>query len=169
MPTTRRRRATPPSKSNSRGWRAGLPGASRRSCSAPTSSRARWKPRCARPASAITSIGGQSYFDRREIKDFLAYLKTFINPHDDISLLRIANVPARGLSEVTMERLLAASQERGCPVFDAMRHPDVLAGFVPKTRAARGRFRGVDRAASGRVARGRAFTEAMGGEFRAGD
>jgi superfamily I DNA/RNA helicase len=81
-------------------------------------------------------IGGQSYFDRREIKDFLAFLKTFINPRDDISLLRIANVPARGLSELTMERLLAASQERGCPVFDALCHPGVMSGFVPKTRAA---------------------------------
>ena len=62
-------------------------------------------------------IGGQSYFDRREIKDFLAYLKALVNPRDDISLLRIANVPPRGLSDVTMERLLAASQERNCPVF----------------------------------------------------
>ena len=79
-------------------------------------------------------IGGQSYFDRREIKDFLAYLKTFLNPHDDVSLLRIANVPARGLSDVTMERLLAASQERHCSVFTAMRHTDVQASFQTKTR-----------------------------------
>ncbi len=79
-------------------------------------------------------IGGQSYFDRREIKDFLAYLKMFVNPHDDISLLRIANVPARGLSEGTMQKLLAASQERHASVFSVMRHTDVLNLFAPKTR-----------------------------------
>ena len=79
-------------------------------------------------------IGGQSIFDRREIRDTLAYLKMFINPHDDISLLRIANVPARGLSDVTMERLLGASQERNCSVFSAMRHTDVQASFTTKTR-----------------------------------
>jgi DNA helicase II / ATP-dependent DNA helicase PcrA len=81
-------------------------------------------------------IGGQSYFDRREIRDVLAYLKTFVNPHDDVSFLRIANVPARGLSDVTMERLLAASQERHCSVFAAMKHTDVQASFTSKTREA---------------------------------
>ncbi|MEY2408461.1 MAG: hypothetical protein QOF48_1131 [Verrucomicrobiota bacterium] len=78
-------------------------------------------------------IGGQSYFDRREVRDLIAYLKILINPHDDISLLRIANVPARGLSDVTMERLLAASQERACSVYSAMRHTDVQAGFQQRT------------------------------------
>jgi DNA helicase II / ATP-dependent DNA helicase PcrA len=79
-------------------------------------------------------IGGQSYFDRREVRDLLAYLKMFVNPHDDVSLLRIANVPARGLSDVTMERLLGASQERHCSVFSAMRHTDVQEQLAPKTR-----------------------------------
>ncbi len=85
-------------------------------------------------------IGGQSIFDRREIRDTLAYLKMFVNPHDDISLLRIANVPARGLSDVTMERLLGASQERNCSVFSAMRHTDVQAMFTTKTRESIGEF-----------------------------
>jgi len=79
-------------------------------------------------------IGGQSFFDRREIKDFLAYLKTFINPHDDISLLRIANTPARGLSDVTMERLLAASHERKCSVYSAMKNPLVTTTLQTRTR-----------------------------------
>jgi len=81
-------------------------------------------------------IGGQSFFDRREIRDFLAYLKTFLNPHDDVAMLRIANTPARGLSDVTMERLLAASQERKCSVFAAMRHTDVQDGFQARTAGA---------------------------------
>ena len=79
-------------------------------------------------------IGGQSFFDRREIRDFLAYLKMFINPHDDISLLRIANTPARGLSDVTMERLLAASQERESSVFAAMKNPLVQVEFQKRTQ-----------------------------------
>src|ERR1044071_8907894 len=81
-------------------------------------------------------IGGQSFFDRREIKDFVAYLKAFVNPNDDISLLRIANVPARGLTDVTMERLLAASQERKCSVFSAMKNPLVQAMFQTRTQEA---------------------------------
>jgi superfamily I DNA/RNA helicase len=58
----------------------------------------------------------------------------FINPHDDISLLRIANTPARGLSDVTMERLLAASQERHCSVFAAMKNPLVQVEFQKRTQ-----------------------------------
>jgi superfamily I DNA/RNA helicase len=51
-----------------------------------------------------------------------------------VSLLRIANVPARGLSDATMEKLLGASQERHCSVFAAMRHTDVQDGLPARTR-----------------------------------
>lgn len=81
-------------------------------------------------------IGGQSYFDRKEIKDFLAYLKLFLNPADEISLTRIANVPARGISEATLEKLLSISHQRAEPVFRSMQSPEVLAAFPAKTAQA---------------------------------
>jgi superfamily I DNA/RNA helicase len=79
-------------------------------------------------------IGGQSFFDRREVRDFLAYLKMFLNPNDDVSLLRVANVPARGLSDSIMERLLGASHERRCSVFEVMKNPALTATFQAKAR-----------------------------------
>jgi superfamily I DNA/RNA helicase len=59
-----------------------------------------------------------------------------VNPHDEVSLLRIVNVPARGLSDVTMERLLSHSQERSCSVYAAMKHTDVLDAFLSRARDA---------------------------------
>jgi superfamily I DNA/RNA helicase len=85
-------------------------------------------------------VGAQSFFDRREVRDFLAYLKLFLNPNDDVSLLRIANVPARGLSDTTMERLLGASQERKCSVFQAMSNVAVRTTFQPAARVSIERF-----------------------------
>jgi len=63
-------------------------------------------------------------------------MKTLVNPNDDASLLRIANVPARGLSDVTRERLLAASSERSCSVWRAMKNDLVIHEFQPRTRKA---------------------------------
>ena len=85
-------------------------------------------------------IGGQSFFDRREVRDFLAYLKVLVNPNDDVSLLRIANVPARGLSDVTMERLLGASHKRKCSVFAVMKNPAVTTTLQARTRECVERF-----------------------------
>ena len=78
-------------------------------------------------------VGGQSFFDRREIRDFVSYLKLFLNPDDDTGLLRIANMPARGLSNVTMETLLGLSQERGCSVFAVMRDEALLGQLRRRT------------------------------------
>ncbi len=57
-------------------------------------------------------IGGRSFFDRREIKDVLAYLAVLVNTADDINLLRIINTPPRGLSDAMVENATLASQER---------------------------------------------------------
>ena len=78
-------------------------------------------------------VGGQSFFDRKEIRDFVSYLKLFLNPDDDTGLLRIANVPSRGLSNATMEKLLRLSQERSCSVFTVMRNREALGEFRERT------------------------------------
>ncbi len=65
-------------------------------------------------------IGGRSFFDRREIKDVMAYLAILVNPGDDINLLRIINTPPRGLSDVIVENATLASQERKESVYKTL-------------------------------------------------
>jgi DNA helicase II / ATP-dependent DNA helicase PcrA len=81
-------------------------------------------------------VGGQSFFDRREIRDFISFLRMLANPHDDQALLRIANVPARGLGDDTMEKIVAASHQRGASVYSTFRHTDVLGALKPQARRA---------------------------------
>src|SRR5207302_5570624 len=62
-------------------------------------------------------VGGKSFFDRREVKDLLAYAGCLVNPDDDVSLLRIINTPARGISERTIEQALELSIQKKCSLF----------------------------------------------------
>ena len=57
-------------------------------------------------------IGGVRFYERKEIKDALAYLKLIINPHDDVSLRRVINVPARGIGKGVMDSLQAIEPGR---------------------------------------------------------
>ena len=52
---------------------------------------------------AYKIVGGVRFYERKEIKDALAYLRLVINPHDDVSLRRVINVPARGIGKGVME------------------------------------------------------------------
>jgi DNA helicase-2/ATP-dependent DNA helicase PcrA len=65
-------------------------------------------------------VGGSEFFDRREVKDVIAYFKVIANPRDESSLLRIVNVPARGIGDVTMERLLAHSRAKQLSLWETM-------------------------------------------------
>jgi superfamily I DNA/RNA helicase len=69
-------------------------------------------------------IGGKSFFDRREVKDLLAYASALLNTDDDVSLLRIINTPARGISASTVERATTLSAQKKCSVFAALRDED---------------------------------------------
>ncbi len=64
---------------------------------------------------------GTAFYQRKEVKDALAYLKTITNPLDEISLRRIINLPARGISKTTMERLDRFAIHTGTSLFEALR------------------------------------------------
>lgn len=72
--------------------------------------------------------GGQSFYQRAEIKEALAYLRLAINPRDDESLKRIINFPARGIGETSINKIVAAGQAEGISMWEVMlRHaPDEL-------------------------------------------
>ena len=65
-------------------------------------------------------IGSFYFYNRKEIKDLLCYLRLINNPHDDISLTRVINVPKRGIGTKTMDNLDAKSNELGISLFDAI-------------------------------------------------
>jgi len=69
-------------------------------------------------------IGGKSFFDRREIKDLLCYANSLVNPDDDVSLLRIINTPARGISDSTVERAMEHSIHKHVSLFKALQDPE---------------------------------------------
>ncbi|MCA9064028.1 MAG: UvrD-helicase domain-containing protein [Planctomycetaceae bacterium] len=77
-----------------------------------------------------TLVGGQSFFDRREIRDILSYLKAIANPRDEIPLLRIINTPTRGIGAGTVEKLIELAVKRGSSLWDVV--PEAReAGLIP--------------------------------------
>ncbi len=81
-------------------------------------------------------VGGQSFYDRREIKDLMSYLRVLANPTDEVSLLRIINVPARGIGPGSVESLLAVAVARAEPLWTALPHA-LAEGAVPEVVRAR--------------------------------
>jgi DNA helicase-2/ATP-dependent DNA helicase PcrA len=76
-------------------------------------------------------VGGTEFFDRREVRDVLAYLKVLASPADEVSLLRIVNVPARGIGDVTLEHLVAHARERGLGIAEVLAAPESVPGLTP--------------------------------------
>jgi DNA helicase-2/ATP-dependent DNA helicase PcrA len=77
-----------------------------------------------------TIVGGLKFYERKEIKDVLAYLKLIANPSDGLSLRRIMNVPPRGIGEKTIEKIEAFSREKGLSLYEGMRQT-LKEGWLP--------------------------------------
>jgi len=65
-------------------------------------------------------VGGLKFYDRKEIKDAVAYLRVIANPSDTVSIMRIINTPRRGIGDTTVENLVNASQELGIPLWELL-------------------------------------------------
>ena len=79
-------------------------------------------------------VGAQSFFDKKEVRDALAYLQMFYNPLGDVSLLRILNAPPRGIGQGSILLITEQSRELGISVWEAMGTDSVLEQLSAKVR-----------------------------------
>ncbi len=81
---------------------------------------------------AYSVYGGTRFYDRKEVKDVVAYLKLAANPLDAVALKRIVNVPRRGIGDTTMEKLEQAAELRNVSLWEIMRDADAVREAAPK-------------------------------------
>ena len=86
-----------------------------------------------RYAIPYTMVGGTKFYDRKDIKDVLAYLRLLYNPEDSLSLTRIINVPKRNIGATTMEHVAAYAEAQGISLFEALSSTDE----IPVTKRAK--------------------------------
>ena len=79
-------------------------------------------------------LGSQSFFDRKEVKDMVSYLKWIEQPDDEVSLLRIINTPARGLSKKTIQLLMSRAVSRGVSLWQVMRDPSATTDLQSRAK-----------------------------------
>lgn len=85
-------------------------------------------------------VGGQRFYERKEIKDMVAYLRLVLNPHDDASLRRVINVPTRGIGAATLKFVESWAGQRLTSLWTAMTDPTATQELSKKTVSAIGGF-----------------------------
>jgi DNA helicase-2/ATP-dependent DNA helicase PcrA len=86
-------------------------------------------------------LGSLSFFDRREIRDLLAWLRTIARPEDEVSLLRIINVPPRGVGDSTVEKLLTRAVGQGASIWNVIEQALAQGGLPSAAAEGLGAFR----------------------------
>ncbi|MEN9216840.1 MAG: DNA helicase PcrA [Gloeomargarita sp. HHBFW_bins_162] len=81
-------------------------------------------------------VGGLRFYDRKEIKDALAYLRLLVNPTDNISLLRVINTPKRGIGKATLDQMVQMAADQNRSLWQVIASTDVLSEFKGKTAKA---------------------------------
>lgn len=85
-------------------------------------------------------VNGLEFYQRKEIKDILAYLHLLNNPRSDVALLRIINAPARGIGKATIDRLRDFARMSGMPLLEASRRAGIVEGLSKKSAVAVAKF-----------------------------
>ena len=75
---------------------------------------------------AYNIVGGVKFYERKEVKDLLAYLRILVNPVDSVSLKRIINFPPRGIGAKTVEKCETLAAKKGIPLLDVLKTPDAM-------------------------------------------
>ena len=70
--------------------------------------------------------GGLSFYQRKEVKDFISYLRVVVNPNDEEALKRIINYPVRGIGNTSIDRLIVAANEHNVPLWHVVEHPEMM-------------------------------------------
>jgi len=91
-------------------------------------------------AVAYRLVGSVRFYDRREVRDLMSYLKLIANPSDDEAFRRAVSVPKRGLGDTTIESLSVAARSAGLPMLAAAARPELLSTIRPVARAALSEF-----------------------------
>ena len=85
-------------------------------------------------------VGGIRFYDRREIKDVLSYLRLLVNPVDDITLRRIVNTPRRGIGDTSLERLQIFAQQNALSLYTALGHLNEVPNLGGRAQKSLGEF-----------------------------
>jgi DNA helicase-2/ATP-dependent DNA helicase PcrA len=85
---------------------------------------------------AYKIYGGTSFYQRKEVKDFLAYLRLTVNPNDEEALKRIINYPKRDIGQTTIDRMIVSADRHNVSLWHTVEHPDIIEDIQSRARTA---------------------------------